>query len=263
MTTSWREHLNFPRLLSDKIGHLESDLAWGAQLSVADTNIAFRSFVPEVMLGSKDGLVPRHSAAHSRRMGYLTGQMLGKAPSEAAIAMSTLVQPASADDGEPVSEQVYHDWLEQHSADFVHVGWRLGKITAHASSVDASGEPAGAGPDVALHISIQRNTGLPNSLQALPWLRGGYNATWSPQVIVMNGSKCELTLDSRTRLSSLVGTCSKWAAIRRRVWHPAKIRRPSGMQNFSGMTSIIDVELIMYAHEKRSRPIGERPFFMD
>ena len=130
MTQSWQEHAGFPRLAEEGMVRLlgevdQGNLKIGEFLNAANANEQFQSFVRTGILG-----LDQHGAVHSRRMGYIVGQLLEDAQSKEHLDyLHSLVQPKDADHGEPIAKNEQVKWTEQHAADFEQIGWRLDKIT--------------------------------------------------------------------------------------------------------------------------------------
>lgn len=120
----WLESTGFPRLKED--GWLRdlgfaNNLDLSRSLNMADDNIAYLSKVP--------GMLAPHYAVHSRRMGYMIGQMLAAGASDASVDyLREILQPADADWGEPIPQAAWDAWLRAHKADFACAGHLLRQI---------------------------------------------------------------------------------------------------------------------------------------
>jgi pimeloyl-ACP methyl ester carboxylesterase len=125
LTQTWQECLDHPRLANDGfIAHLfQDDNLWAEWfLNVADANIRIGTLV-----GDDIGTI--HAAIHSRRVGFVLGQLLSEGGSPAEIAyIGRLVEPQDADAGEPIDVSYEQEWDQLRAADFETMGWRLDKI---------------------------------------------------------------------------------------------------------------------------------------
>lgn len=73
--------------------------------------------------------ISQHTAVHSRRMGYLIGELLLTHGSPAALGyIGSTIQPADADGGEPIPLADQSAWNKLHLADFTRIGWRMDQI---------------------------------------------------------------------------------------------------------------------------------------
>lgn len=133
MCAGWRERHNQPRLADDQFFSrlFESgNIISYPGIKLPDVhNLTYQTFVTD-----KLGVAPHH-AVHSRRMGYVVGQILRDgATRERLEYVRTLIQPASADAGEPVEQAALEQWLKENDAAggdgslLRHAGWRLTRV---------------------------------------------------------------------------------------------------------------------------------------
>lgn len=136
ITREWREAKGHPKFKTPL-------LAAGAHQHYADENIPYFSNIYEsISLAS----LTTHSAAHSRRMGFVVGELIrdGATP-ERLSYLESLAQPSYEDDGgEPVNSSNYISSVRQRdeSGDYVHSGWLLKTITVTLKN-DAKFRPGG------------------------------------------------------------------------------------------------------------------------
>jgi hypothetical protein len=132
--------------------------------------------------------VKSHNHLHSRRVGYVLGELIRDGPTgERVQYIRGLIQPADADDGEPVAAGRYAGWLERAEAAFTHAGWSLEK-----ASVELSEEaPAPINrmwdvspPDLALRVQSSDRTETWGETDTAQNCR---RATWEPDIFVYEG----------------------------------------------------------------------------
>lgn len=131
-TKDWREALGNPRLADDGDPitevledlfetKLTDNLSVSHKLNVADDNLIISSEIrgPHA-----------HAAIHSHRFGCLLGEFLRNPQSaENLIWLKATVIPADAGAGEPLSNEAYIRWLENHESGFQQSGWLLQSLT--------------------------------------------------------------------------------------------------------------------------------------
>jgi hypothetical protein len=188
LTRSWQEHLGFPRLMDDSIlAHNigPSDMPKNFVLNVANANLRIQSLVVP-------GLA-QHSAIHSRRMGYIIGELLrdGLTPSRIQYVADT-VQPKDADQGEPIASESQQDWLQTHVEDFNQIGWRLNSIAVKLEPETA--RPARGGtmpPSPLLRITAGSGRGQQRLYEGAV-KANSMDATWFTNFILRNDQTCRL-----------------------------------------------------------------------
>jgi hypothetical protein len=97
-----------------------------------------------------------HSALHSRRMGFVLGELIRDGASPERISyLKNVVQPKDTDDGEPVALAVHEDWQRRNNARFQHAGWQLAKATIevdHPANSPSRGFWSGSPPKLVLCV---------------------------------------------------------------------------------------------------------------
>ena len=142
MTIQWQEQEDHPRLAKDDVLTRARDrlneimpvplfgsgnLVARAELAAPSSgepspvvNLRMHSLVDDA-LGLK-----AHNTVHSRRIGFLVGQYLRDGDTDSwCDSMRRYVQPAEADDGQPISEKEHRVWLDKNEPSFEHAGWKL------------------------------------------------------------------------------------------------------------------------------------------
>jgi hypothetical protein len=187
LTRSWQEHLNFPRLLDDTfLSHHffdPGDIIMGGALTVADVNVTYPSMV--------DGGLRQHSSVHSRRMGFVIGQLLRAGASPAAVEyVRTLIQPSDADWGEPVPQAQQDRWARDHAADFSQVGWRFDRAEIHLdpSATQRAGNWDGSAPQPYVRLDLKGSDGRRLRHDS------DCGSTWAPGLIVWNDQTASLAI---------------------------------------------------------------------
>jgi pimeloyl-ACP methyl ester carboxylesterase len=196
LTQSWQEHVGFPRLLNDDLSRhffrLENNLVMAEPLNVGNVNITIQSLV-------KPGpTFAEHSAIHSRRMGYVVGELLrdGLTPDRISY-VSTKIEAANADSGGPMPEANYQAFLQAQAQRFQHVGWRLNQITVDLlpQTINIAGNLNGTLPSPLIKAVSGGNNGRPQTWSTAPVLNT-LHASWQTDFIAWNGQTYYLSLQA-------------------------------------------------------------------
>jgi hypothetical protein len=195
MTTDARAALGNPRLADD--GDPITNLVLGGPQRVfAETALENVPAARQAVIQSDvpDGLgAGAHSAIHSRRMGYVIGQLLAQGSSDAAVAdLATLVQPATADDGSPAPQPT------TPPDDHPPAGWRLAHAAVHLvpEAKAAANNWDGSDP-MSYLMATPTGTGDPTPLTTAGNAITGYAPEWSPRWICTPGHTYLLSLMAR------------------------------------------------------------------
>lgn len=184
----WRDATDHPRLRRDgillrllRLGNVETS----KRLNVESIHIDLHSLVLDEMLGIKG-----HVTVHSRRTGYVVGELLreGAAPERIAY-LQHLVQPKNTDDGEPVAAAVHQRWLAQYDQYFEHAGWRLDDASV---TVSAGQDLYNTLPD--LRLLVKSGDGRQTWGQTEP-KANTLTARWQPGIFVYESSEFLLCIE--------------------------------------------------------------------
>jgi pimeloyl-ACP methyl ester carboxylesterase len=190
MTQSWREKHGHPRLDRD---HLmarlfeRGNIVASNTLDVADANIEVESHIDST-LG-----ITAHRSIHSRRMGEIVGALICDGATDKQLDyLRRLVQPISADTGEPISNDAQRLWLEQNKAFFQCCGWMLtdATIVLDEAAIEIAGDLGGSLPDPQLCLlasdgSVREKTETRSDTLI---------ATWQPRFYIPAGETFGLSV---------------------------------------------------------------------
>jgi hypothetical protein len=187
---SWQEHLGFPHLLDDSVlaHELPSDMPQSIVLNVANVNLKIQSFVTPG--------IPQHSPVHSRRMGYVIGELLRDGLTEDRVAyISSKIEARNADAGEPVPEAVERTWERANLTGEQHVGWRLNRITVNLlpRTIQIAHNLGGGLPSPLVRVLADENDGR-RQLLATPTVLHTLSATWYTNFILRDGMQPSLSV---------------------------------------------------------------------
>ena len=179
MTQDWQEHLDFPRLIDDDFhSHFFSSdhLVAAGFLDVADINLVIQSFSSNP-----------HGAIHSRRMGYIIGEVIHDAQSaELHSYILSLVQPQDEDFGDPLDARAWQSRCQTRASLLQHVGWRLDKIAVHllpeAKQIADNADGTAPAPFIQI-MSKDDSTQYWRTVDSAP----AFDATWSTRLILYDG----------------------------------------------------------------------------
>ena len=143
-------------------------------------NLIFHSLVPPAV-------TKQHSAVHSRRMGYVVGELLQYGTSKDCLNyIRTIVQPADADGGEPIATPAQTFWMQNHQQDFRQVGWRLDGIRVELNPA------ATIRGKFHVHLLTRRADGTKQSVDEFPPQQTP--GSWRLNLILWNGETALLNI---------------------------------------------------------------------
>ncbi|MGA2582625.1 MAG: alpha/beta hydrolase [Tepidisphaeraceae bacterium] len=197
LTQSWQEHLGFPRLADDsleaQLHKTEQDIAIAEPLNAANANIPIQSLV----IPGPGFTFAEHSAIHSRRMGYVIGELLREGATKARLEyLATMIQPKDSDQGEPVAEDYQQLWLKTHKQDFDQIGWRLdtATITLEPEASEAAHNLDGLPASPLIRVTTDDATaGVKTLYKSLPAIHAP-SATWQTNFILQNLETARLSV---------------------------------------------------------------------
>ncbi len=206
LTSDWQDQLGHPRLLRDDIRLRAFALPQWDNLIVAERlNVDTLHFdvvslvrdenpVAEILeIGAKP-----HHTLHSRRIGYVLGELIRDGPTAKRIEyLRGLVQPTDADDGEPVDEAVYADWLRRAEPAFSHAGWCLEEASVQLPDGVAGAD--GSRPSPVLQVRSADGRKLVDQTKAE---QETLRPEWKPRIFVYLGSRFMVGLYERQGVSA-------------------------------------------------------------
>jgi pimeloyl-ACP methyl ester carboxylesterase len=197
LTQSWQEHLGFPRLADDsleaQLHKTEQDIAIAEPLNVANASTPIQSLV----IPGPGFTFAEHSAIHSRRMGYVIGELIRGGANQTRLGyLATMVQPKDSDQGEPVAEDYQQLWLKTHEQDFDQIGWRLNSITINLEPEAGKAAHNLDGSPVSPLIRVTTDdaaTGPKTLYKSVPAIHAP-SATWQTTFILQNLETARLSV---------------------------------------------------------------------
>ncbi|MFC1597000.1 esterase/lipase family protein [Planctomycetota bacterium] len=212
-----RDMEGHPRLYRDSLLHRALPLPGFDNLVVADRlNVDTLHFDLHSLLHDRLPIIgvevgfQAHNAVHSRRMGFVLGELVRDGPTEERVRyLEHLIQPEDADDGEPVEAAKYDAWLEKADAAFAHVGWRLERasIVLSEETADVSRDPVDPmPPDLVLRVLSPNKKQIWGKTEPV---KESWKAEWQPRIFVYEGKpfilgiyngngRCAASLGERT-----------------------------------------------------------------